>query len=273
MFLWDDASPTADYGWVRGGRRPLLWIPAGDADRAQDAALRVLNLTVAAVGLLIAAPVMVAIAAAIKATSPGPVLYRQLRVGLDRRNSSARDDSESDGGRRTGDLGGRPFVMYKFRTMITDAEADGGPRWADPDDERSTAFGRFLRRHRLDELPQLWNVLKGDMAVVGPRPERPLFVQQLRETVDGYSHRHRVRPGITGWAQVNREPDRSVDDVEVKLRYDFDYLRRRSIWFDSYIMLRTPLVMARREETADVRRSRPRRNRPHDRRRREPTDV
>lgn len=215
-----------------------------------EAALRALNVGVAVLLLVIAAPLFLLLALAIKLDSDGPVLYRQLRVGVDRRR-----DREGGGGsedsRRTGDLGGRPFVIYKFRTMETDAEDDLGPTWSGHEDDRVTRVGRFLRKHRLDELPQLWNVLKGDMAIVGPRPERPLFFQELRRVFDAYPERQTVPPGITGWAQVNRDSDRSLDDVEHKLRYDLLYLERRSIWFDLYIMLKTPIVMAKREILAD----------------------
>lgn len=215
-----------------------------------EAALRALNLTVAVLALLVAVPLSLIIAAAIKLDSDGPVFYRQLRVGVDRRRDRE-DGSAADDGRRTGDLGGRPFVIYKFRTMEVDAEDGMGPTWSGDDDDRVTRVGRFLRKHRLDELPQLWNVLKGEMAVVGPRPERPLFFQELRRTFDAYPKRQTVPPGITGWAQVNRDADQSLDDVVHKLRYDLEYLVRRSVWFDLYIMLKTPVVMVKREMLTD----------------------
>jgi lipopolysaccharide/colanic/teichoic acid biosynthesis glycosyltransferase len=229
----------------------LLEAARGDGDLGRrgpvhEAALRALNFTVAALLLVATAPLLLIVAVAIKLDSDGPVFYRQLRVGVDRRRDR-QDVSPSDDGRRTGDLGGVPFVIYKFRTMETDAEDGVGPTWSGQDDDRVTRVGRFLRKHRLDELPQLWNVLKGEMAMVGPRPERPLFFQELRRVFDAYPKRQTVPPGITGWAQVNREADQSLDDVEHKLRYDLRYLERRSIWFDLYIMLKTPVVMVKRE--------------------------
>lgn len=209
----------------------------------QDRFLRVCDVVIAALALVALSPVLLAIAVAIKLDSRGPAFYRQLRIGVDRRGRRADDD----GGRRTRDLGGKPFLMLKFRTMRVDAEAESGPVWSDREDDRVTRLGRFLRRHRLDELPQFWNVLKGDMSVVGPRPERPSLVTQLRREIDAYEVRQRVRPGITGWAQVNREPDHTVDDVREKLRYDLEYLENRSIGFDFRIMARTVPVMLERE--------------------------
>lgn len=223
------------------GRGPVT----GELPPLHEGALRALNLVAALVGLVLISPLLLAIALAVKLDSRGPVLYRQLRVGVDRRRRG--EEERSDPSRRTGDLGGVPFVIYKFRTMEVDAEEGSGPTWAAPDDHRTTRVGCFLRRHRLDELPQLWNVVRGEMAIVGPRPERPLFFQKLREEIDRYPHRQTVPPGITGWAQINRDADRSVDDVHEKLRYDLEYLERRSLWFDTYIMLKTPLVMLRRE--------------------------
>lgn len=217
----------------------------GERGALHEAALRLLNLTVAVVSLVLLAPLLVAIAVAVKLDSPGPILYRQLRVGVDRRREDG--DGIRDAANRTGDLGGKPFALYKFRTMEVDAEDESGPSWSGREDDRVTRVGRFLRRHRLDELPQLWNVVKGEMAVVGPRPERPVFFQRLREVFDAYPKRQTVPPGITGWAQVNRDSDTCLSDVEHKLRYDLEYLRRRSLWFDAYVMLRTPIVMLRRE--------------------------
>jgi len=214
--------------------------------RSHDALLRTINVLVAVVCLIVLSPVILVVAIAIKLDSRGPILYRQLRIGLDRR----RRDQAAASSRRTGDLGGRPFVMYKFRTMHTNAEVGTGPVWASQNDGRTTRVGRFLRRHRLDEIPQFWNVIKGDMSVVGPRPERPGFVQILRDEIDGYALRHRVPPGITGWAQVNRTPDQSVEDVRRKLEYDLEYMRRRSVWFDLRVMLRTVVVVTEPETPA-----------------------
>ncbi len=216
--------------------------------RLEDALIRALNIVVAVVGIILFLPLMLLIAVAIKLDSRGPVLYKQLRIGIDRR---ARGRGEEDTGRRTADLGGRPFLMYKFRTMHVDAETDTGPVWASSQDARTTRLGRWLREYRLDELPQFFNVLKGNMSVVGPRPERPSFVGRLRDEIDGYTLRHRVPPGITGWAQVNRDADQSVDDVREKLRYDLEYLYHRSLWFDLRIMMRTLPVMLERERASE----------------------
>ena len=156
-------------------------------------------------------------------------------------------DTRDRTGRRVNDLGGRPFMIYKFRTMRVDAEFDSGPVWARTNDERATRVGRVLRKTRMDEIPQFWNVLKGDMAVVGPRPERPNFVLELQKEIDGYRLRNRVRPGITGWAQINRSADQTVEDVREKVDFDIEYVRRRSLWFDLLIMLKTLPVMVERD--------------------------
>lgn len=203
---------------------------------------RWIDILISGTALLVSLPLMVLIALAVRLDSRGPILYRQLRIGLDRRD----DDDEEYRSRRTADLGGCPFTLVKFRTMQLDAERDTGPVWAAPNDERVTRVGAILRRFRLDELPQFWNVLTGDMAIVGPRPERPKFVNMLTQELDGYGRRHRVRPGITGLAQVSQEPDQSIDDVRTKLEYDLDYLERRSLRLDLRIMLRTVPVMLER---------------------------
>ncbi len=220
---------------------------AAEPRSVRELLLRAVNLVVALVALIVLAPVMLLIAIAIKVDSRGPIFYRQLRIGLDRRRAPDAAEGEN---KRTADLGGRPFVIYKFRTMLVDAEADTGPVWTRGADDRVTRVGRFLRHHRLDELPQLWNVVTGDMAVVGPRPERPGFVHDLTQEIEGYPLRQRVRPGITGLAQVNREADQSIDDVRRKLQYDLDYVRRRSLLLDLSVMIRTPLVMIRRDVVA-----------------------
>ncbi len=205
---------------------------------------RTLDIVIATVALVALSPLILILAVVIKLDSPGPVLYRQLRIGLDRRQF-ARTTSHS--GQRVVDLGGRPFMIHKFRTMRVDAEHQTGPVWASKDDMRTTRVGRFLRSYRLDEIPQFWDVLRGDMSVVGPRPERPNFVGKLRREIAEYSLRQRVRPGITGWAQVNQGYDQTVDDVRTKLEYDLEYVRRKSLWFDMRIMLRTLPVMLARE--------------------------
>jgi lipopolysaccharide/colanic/teichoic acid biosynthesis glycosyltransferase len=191
-----------------------------------DRATRVLNVVVAAIGLVVSMPLWLLIAAAIKLTSRGPVLYSQTRVGIDARAArGVRHDS-----RRQEDIGGRPFVIYKFRTMRPDAEASGQAVWATSDDDRVTSVGKFLRATRLDELPQLWNVLLGDMNIVGPRPERPQLFKQLREEIPHYQERQRVRPGITGHAQVHLQYDTNIDDVRRKVEHDLEYIATRSLW-------------------------------------------
>ncbi|HEX7050646.1 MAG TPA: sugar transferase [Longimicrobiales bacterium] len=207
----------------------------------RDRRRRILNVVVALIGLILAAPMMLVIALLVKLTSPGPVLFVQTRVGLDRRQLGV----DAGNGRRQVDHGGRLFKIYKFRTMRVDTEAH--QVWAAPDDPRVTPVGRVLRKFRLDELPQLINVLKGDMNIVGPRPEQPAIFAVLRDQVDRYRHRQQVLPGITGWAQINHHYDVSIEDVQHKLRYDLEYVGRRSLWEDAKIMLRTfPVVIFRK---------------------------
>jgi exopolysaccharide biosynthesis polyprenyl glycosylphosphotransferase len=181
---------------------------------------RVLSL-VAALGLLaLVWPLVLVAAVAIRLDSPGPILFRQERVGR----------------------GGTAFAMYKFRTMRTDAEA-GGVRWAQRDDPRITRVGRVLRRFRVDELPQLWNVLKGEMELVGPRPERPEFVAQLRRRIPYYDLRHIVPPGITGYAQVCYPYAASVEEAKEKLQFDLYYVRYLSLELDLYVLAMTAKVV------------------------------
>lgn len=207
----------------------------------EDSARRALNVVAAMLGLVVSAPLMLVIAALVKLTSRGPVFYRQTRVGVNRRASG------SDGGnhRRVADMGGRPFTIYKFRTMTV--HQDGGQVWASRNDARITRLGRILRQLRLDELPQLVNVLKGDMNVVGPRPEQPRIFADLRTQVHRYTERQRVRPGITGWAQINHHYDESIDDVRRKVAYDLDYISRQSLSQDIKIMLLTAPAMVLRK--------------------------
>jgi lipopolysaccharide/colanic/teichoic acid biosynthesis glycosyltransferase len=282
-----------------------------------DVAIRWLNVAIAAVLLALLSPLLLLITVAVKLTSRGPVFYKQVRVGLDRRRyrSLTPFDRRQRGDRRTnrpdadgrrvrmstvaverrtgadrrsgapdrrmqqipvehdrrsgtdrrhehrsaGDrrkrianarhdrrqwnLCGRMFTMYKFRTMRIDAELGTGPVWARPGDSRVTPIGAFLRACRLDELPQLYNVLKGDMNIVGPRPERPTIVVDLVTAITEYPIRQRTLPGITGLAQISQAPDGTVDDVRLKVRYDLEYLRRRSVLEDLRIMAKTPAVM------------------------------
>lgn len=202
---------------------------------------RALNVVVAALGLVVTAPLLAIIALAIKLSSRGPVFYTQTRVGLDRRAVGV----PAGNSRRRTDCGGKPFRIYKFCTMTPAARpAEASEVWARPDDPRITSVGRILRLYRLDELPQLVNVLRGEMNVVGPRPEQPTIFARLREQIDCYGERQRVRPGITGWAQVNHRYDQSVDDVRRKLSLDLEYIRHQSLWQDVQIMARTfPVVL------------------------------
>jgi sugar transferase (PEP-CTERM system associated) len=189
------------------------------------AAKRGVDVTVAAVGLVASAPVALLVALAIKLASPGPVLYHQQRVGLN----------------------GRPFTLHKFRTMRVDAESETGAVWAAEDDPRVTRVGRFLRRSRLDELPQFWNVLTGDMSLVGPRPERPEFVAGLTRQIPFYGQRHVVRPGLTGWAQVRYSYGASVEDAMRKLQYELYYIKNMSMALDLYVIAETlKTVLVRR---------------------------
>jgi exopolysaccharide biosynthesis polyprenyl glycosylphosphotransferase len=176
-----------------------------------------LNFSVALVGLISSLPLLPFIAIAIKFGSPGQVLYRQERVGR----------------------GGKTFLCYKFRTMRQDAEADTGATWATDNDPRITRVGKFLRTSRLDEIPQLWCVLKGDMHFVGPRPERPEFVKMLTEEIPFYGVRHTVRPGITGWAQVQYKYGNTLEDAREKLQYDLFYIKNASVGLDFWIVFQT----------------------------------
>jgi lipopolysaccharide/colanic/teichoic acid biosynthesis glycosyltransferase len=204
---------------------------------------RAINLLLAVLALLLLSPVLFLIAAVIKLTSRGPVLYTQERVGLDRR-TGPHDPGHP---RRRRDLGGQPFTIYKFRTMRVDAERESGAVWAAQDDPRVTPVGRLLRQYRLDEIPQLLNVLRGEMNIVGPRPERPTIFAELREHIAEYPLRQRAKPGITGLAQINHHYDRSLDDVRTKVRFDLEYIRRQSLREDVRIMLKTlPVVLFRR---------------------------
>ena len=162
-------------------------------------------------------PVMGLAALAVKLSSRGPVLFRQARVG---RN-------------------GRVFTLYKFRSMYTNAEAETGAVWASKDDPRVTPVGRWLRLLRIDEMPQLWNVLRGEMSIVGPRPERPEFVKVLAEKIPYYRQRHCVKPGITGWAQVSHKYGDSVEDTITKLEYDLYYIKHISPTLDAYVLFQT----------------------------------
>lgn len=201
---------------------------------------RALNVAVAGASLMLLSPLFVLIAIVIRLTSRGPIIYAQTRVGLDRRWRETLALRE----RRHEDLGGQVFTIFKFRTMRVDAERFSGAVWAQENDPRVTQLGKILRKFRLDELPQLWNILRGDMNIVGPRPERPSIVARLREDIPEYRFRHRVKPGLTGLAQINQHYDSCLEDVRAKVRWDLEYITRQTLWLDIRIMLRTiPAVL------------------------------
>jgi lipopolysaccharide/colanic/teichoic acid biosynthesis glycosyltransferase len=191
--------------------------PAGISGRAKAAA----DVVLAAAMLVPALPVMLACVLLVRLTSSGPAVYTQSRVGR----------------------GGRVFTLFKIRTMYHECESLTGPRWSMPGDPRITPVGRVFRRLHLDELPQLFNVLRGDMSLVGPRPERPEIVKKLRHVVPGYDRRHVVKPGITGFAQIHLPPDSCVRSVKNKLVYDLFYIRNRSLRMEIGIVLATALKL------------------------------
>lgn len=190
-------------------------------------AKRVLDLSISLFALPWFLLVFPLLALAIKLDSPGPVFYRQVRTGL----------------------GGKPFEILKFRTMYTNAEQDGRARWAKKDDPRITRLGRFLRKSRLDEIPQFINILRGDMSLIGPRPERPEFIEQLEKEIPNYSFRLLVPPGLTGWAQIKYSYGNSIEDARIKLEYDTYYVRHWSLWMDIYILFQTVSVVLRAKGT------------------------
>lgn len=182
---------------------------------------RFISLVVSIIGLLLCLPLIPIIALGIRLTSPGTIFFRQKRVGL----------------------GGKVFECYKFRTMRAEAESENGPQWAGKNDPRITPIGRFLRRSRLDEIPQLWNVLKGDMNLVGPRPERPEFMDWLKSEIAHYDLRHTVRPGLTGWAQIRYRYGSSVEDTREKLCYDLFYIKNMSPGLDLLVLFHTMKIV------------------------------
>jgi sugar transferase (PEP-CTERM system associated) len=200
------------------------WLIFGEgfhSTRAQAVVKRALDLAMSALLLFAVWPLMLATALAIRLDSPGPIIYRQSRVGLH----------------------GKVFDVFKFRSMRADAEADGQARWASVKDERITRVGSFIRKTRMDELPQLFCVFKGDMSFVGPRPERPEFVNELAARIPYYGERHRVKPGITGWAQVNYSYGASAEDAREKLKYDLFYTKHHGLLLDLMIMIKTVRVV------------------------------
>lgn len=202
----------------------LIFSEGFQRSRVAFAFKRVLDLILAVVGLILLAPFLLLVAAAIKLDSRGPVFYGQKRVGKD----------------------GEVFTTYKFRTMRSDAEKAGKPQWAKTNDDRVTRVGGFLRRTRIDEIPQMWNVIRNEMSFVGPRPERPFFVDELRKQIPYYMERLLVKPGITGWAQINYKYGASVEDSLIKLQYDLYYIKNLSIYLDVLVLLRTVKVVVMR---------------------------
>ena len=203
------------------------WLIFSDGFRARRvtrAVKRGIDVALALVGLALAAPLVIITGLAVRIDSPGPLLYAQERVGEH----------------------GCVFTLYKFRSMRADAER-GTPVWARMKDDRVTRVGRFIRLTRLDEIPQLWNVLRGDMSFVGPRPERPFFVEQLTEAIPFYRQRHALKPGVTGWAQVKYRYGASIEDAREKLRYDLYYIKHMSIIFDLTIVFDTIKVILARK--------------------------
>ena len=207
-------------GQIRIDSLRVSWLIFGDGFRQswrRAIVKRVFDIVAASILLLLALPLMLLVAILILLEDGFPIFYRQERVGLD----------------------GRLFKVVKFRSMRQDAESDGRPRWATADDDRVTRVGRWIRRLRIDELPQLWSVLTGDMSLVGPRPERPYFVDQLTRDIPFYAVRHSVKPGVTGWAQVSYHYGATVDDSIQKLQYDLYYVKNHTLFLDIVILFQT----------------------------------
>lgn len=182
---------------------------------------RLMDIFISFLILIISSPVILLTSVAIKIDSKGPIFFKQERLGQN----------------------GKPFNVYKFRSMIKDAEKYSGPVWSQKDDPRVTRMGKIIRRFRIDEIPQMYNVLKGEMSLVGPRPERAFFVEKLSQEIPYYKRRLKVRPGITGWAQIKHKYDETIEDVKIKLRYDLFYIENMSIRMDFKILLRTVFVV------------------------------
>jgi sugar transferase (PEP-CTERM system associated) len=207
-------------GQIRIDYLSASWLIFGDGFNQgawRTAVKRVFDIFCATTLSLLAAPIMLVTAVLIKLESAGPVLYRQERVGQN----------------------GRTFSIAKFRSMRTDAEKDGKPRWASANDDRVTSVGHIIRRLRIDELPQLLNVLRGDMSLVGPRPERPFFVDQLTQEIPFYALRHSVKPGVTGWAQVRYPYGATVEDSQEKLQFDLYYVKNHTLFLDLVVLMET----------------------------------
>ena len=196
---------------------PLIEVMPEPMQAWEQSVKRLFDATLSLIVLVVGLPFWLLLGLAVRISSSGPAIYRQTRIGQH----------------------GKSFTMFKFRTMDEHAEAGTGPVWAQEDDPRYTSVGRWLRKTRLDEIPQFWNVLKGNMSLVGPRPERPFFVDQLADEIPLYSRRHRIKPGITGWAQVKWKYDTSLEDVRQKLKYDLFYIENMSLRRDLQILFRT----------------------------------
>src|SRR6266478_6483244 len=217
--FWERETRTVDLDALKPS-----WLFYSDGFRCgpvDEFLKRAFDIVVSSSLLILTLPLLVATACLIRLDSPGPILYRQTRVGLH----------------------GRVFTILKFRSMLVDAERDGGPRWASESDPRVTRVGAIMRKLRIDELAQILNVLRGDMSFVGPRPERPFFVADLAKSIPYYAERHWARPGITGWAQINFPYGASTEDARRKLTYDLYYVKNRSIFLDALILLQTARVI------------------------------
>ncbi len=199
----------------------LIFSDGFDRGLLRDTSKRLFDVVVSGILLVVALPIMALTALLIKLDSRGPILYRQERIGQ----------------------GGAAFDVLKFRSMRTDAEKDGKPQWAKQNDSRVTRVGRVIRLLRIDELPQIFNVLKGEMSFVGPRPERPFFVDQLSEMIPYFMYRHNVKPGITGWAQIRYSYGSSVEDAIEKLQYDLYYVKNHSFFLDLVVLFQTMQVI------------------------------
>ncbi len=204
---------------------------------------RVLDVVIATLALIVLLPVFLLVAIAVRFDSRGPVFYEQERVGLDRRRG--RGATPIRGDRRKNHGYGKPFTIYKFRSMVSDAEKHSGPVWAKKRDPRATRVGAFLRLSHLDEIPQLMNVLRGEMSMVGPRPERPQLFGDLVAQIPEYALRCRTLPGITGVAQIKNGYDDSLQSAARKVQYDLYYIRKGTAMLDLKIMMATALVLAR----------------------------
>ncbi len=217
--FWEREAAEIDLDTLRPG-----WMIFSDGFRLsfrRQLAKRLFDVVVSLTFLIATLPITLTAALAVKLTTAGPVFYRQERVGLN----------------------GQTFNLMKFRSMTVDAEKDGRPQWARANDTRVTSVGRFLRKTRIDEIPQVLNVLKGEMSFIGPRPERPFFVDQLAEQIPFYRERHSVRPGISGWAQINYPYGASVEDAKRKLAYDLYYVKNGSLFLDLLILVQTAKVI------------------------------